>query len=209
MAKTPKGTTPERILDAAERLVQTRGFNGISYADIAGEVGVTKANLHHHFGSKAQLGEALLKRYMLAFSSALAQIDAAAGPVPARLDAYAGLYAGVVRNRRLCLCGVLAAEFETLGEPMRAGVKRFFDGNEAWLTRTLRAGRAEGTILPRFDETEAARLLIASLEGAMLVTRPRHDHKRFEALARTLFTGLGIPLAPARAAGAYSRSRAR
>ena len=51
------------ILDVAERLVQTRGFNGFSYADVASELAVTKASLHYHFPSKAELGEALIDRY--------------------------------------------------------------------------------------------------------------------------------------------------
>ena len=55
--------TATRILDVAERLAQVRGFNGFSYADIAAEVGITKAALHYHFASKADLGEALISRY--------------------------------------------------------------------------------------------------------------------------------------------------
>ena len=55
--------TAERILDIAERLAQTRGFNGFSYADIAAQLPVTKASLHYHFASKAALGSALIMRY--------------------------------------------------------------------------------------------------------------------------------------------------
>jgi TetR/AcrR family transcriptional repressor of nem operon len=64
-ATTPKTETGTRgrILDTAERLVQTRGFNGFSYADVATELGVTKASLHYHFPGKAELGEALVARY--------------------------------------------------------------------------------------------------------------------------------------------------
>ena len=54
------GDTPSRILDVSERLVQQRGFNGFSYADVAAELGVTKASLHYHFPGKAELGEALI-----------------------------------------------------------------------------------------------------------------------------------------------------
>jgi TetR/AcrR family transcriptional repressor of nem operon len=48
--------TRTAILDVAERLVQARGFNGFSYADIAGELGLTRAALHYHFSGKAELG---------------------------------------------------------------------------------------------------------------------------------------------------------
>ena len=48
-----EGRTAEQILDVAEGLVQTRGFNSFSYADIAKQLGITTASLHYHFGSKA------------------------------------------------------------------------------------------------------------------------------------------------------------
>ncbi len=47
--------TQTRVLDIAERLAQTRGFNGFSYADVASELGVTTAALHYHFAGKADL----------------------------------------------------------------------------------------------------------------------------------------------------------
>ena len=67
--------TATRILDVAERLAQVRGFNGFSYADIAAEVGITKAALHYHFASKADLGKALISRYAARFGEALAAIE--------------------------------------------------------------------------------------------------------------------------------------
>ena len=54
--------TRSRILDVAEQLVQTRGFNGFSYADISAELGITKASLHYHFATKAEHGRTLVAR---------------------------------------------------------------------------------------------------------------------------------------------------
>src|SRR5438309_620198 len=105
--------TAGRILDVAERLVQSRGFNGFSYADVAAELGVTKASLHYHFPGKAELGEALINRYAGRFGEALQTIDLDGGDVHARLEAYAALYASVLREQRMCLCGMLAADYET------------------------------------------------------------------------------------------------
>ena len=74
---TPRADTDTatRILDVAERLVQVRGFNAFSYADVAAELQITKAALHYHFASKADLGSALVARYTGDFIDALEGID--------------------------------------------------------------------------------------------------------------------------------------
>src|SRR5688572_25133762 len=107
----PNPDTAQRILDIAERLVQTRGFNGFSYADIAESMKVTKASLHYHFRSKAELGKRLIERYEKNFLDALGGITASTQDARERLRRYADIYAGVVNNNRMCLCGMLAAEF--------------------------------------------------------------------------------------------------
>ena len=186
---TDDSDTATRILDSAEGLVQVRGFNGFSYADVAAELAVTKASLHYHFPGKAELGRALIARYASRFNAALDAIDAEAGDAPAKLSAYARLYAGVLRDRRMCLCGMLAAEYQTLPEPMRAAVIGFFDGNETWVERVLGDGRDEGTLAFAGDPREAARLIVSALEGAMLVARPYGDVERFETAAERLLAG--------------------
>ncbi len=172
--------TSQRILDIAERLVQTRGFNGFSYADIAATLGVTKASLHYHFPSKADLGQRLIERYETNFLATLASIDRAGGSAFDRLQRYVAVYTDVLRNDRMCLCGMLAAEFATLPPPMRDEMKHFFDENERWLSGVLEHGAARGEI--RFAEhaRDVARALMASLEGAMMLARSYGDVARFE-----------------------------
>jgi TetR/AcrR family transcriptional regulator, transcriptional repressor for nem operon len=183
------GDTATRILDSAESLVQVRGFNGFSYADVAGELSLTTASLHYHFPGKAELGRALIARYASRFNNALAEIDARDGDAPGSLRAYAGLYADVLRGRRMCLCGMLAAEYQTLPEAMRAAVIGFFDENEAWVEAVLIRGRDDGTLAFEGSPREAARLIVSALEGAMLVARPYGDVERFEVAAERLLAG--------------------
>ncbi len=178
--------TPDQILDSAERLVQQRGFNGFSYADIASELALSKASLHYHFAGKAELGEALITRYALRFEQALDEIDASISHAGVKLAAYAGLYATVLQGERMCLCGILAAEYQTLPEPMRDAVVRFFDVNEAWLEQVLLQGRQDGTLGFAGPAREAARLIVSGLEGAMLVARPYGEAARFQAAADRL-----------------------
>src|SRR5580693_758470 len=135
-ARSDDGTAT-RILDTAEGLVQVRGFNGFSYADISAEVGITKAALHYHFAGKADLGLALITRYASRFGEALAAIDTPDATPDGRLAGYASLYAQVLRQERMCLCGMLAAEYQTLPRPMQEAVTAFFDANENWLEKVL------------------------------------------------------------------------
>jgi TetR/AcrR family transcriptional regulator, transcriptional repressor for nem operon len=187
--------TAARILDVAERLVQVRGFNGFSYADVAAELGVTKAALHYHFAGKADLGEALISRYASRFIDALAAVDAEAGTASARLAAYTDLYLQVLRNRKMCLCGMLAAEYQTLPPPMQGAVVTFFDWNETWLATVLEQGRDDGSLQLAGSARDTARLIIGTLEGAMMVARTYDDPDRFSSSAASLLAGLASPAA--------------
>ena len=184
--------TATQILDVAERLVQERGYNGFSYADVASELDISKAALHYHYPGKAELGEALIERYATRFADALVAVDARGVAAAEKLRAYAQLYAEVFRDDRMCLCGMLAADYATLPEPMRERVVRFFDDNEVWLGRVLEEGRKAGTIRFKGSPRPVARTLIGGLEGAMLVARPYHDLERFRAAAELLIRGLTV-----------------
>jgi TetR/AcrR family transcriptional repressor of nem operon len=187
--RSEAGDTATRILDIGERLVQVRGFNGFSYADVASELDMTTAALHYHFPGKAELGRALIERYTQRFLAALEEIDARIPDAPDKLDAYAALYAGVLRGQRMCLCGMLAAEYQTLPDPMRDAVIAFIDANEAWVERVLFDGRQAGSIALAGSASDAARLIVSGLEGAMLVARPYGDVARFDTAAEGLLAG--------------------
>ncbi len=177
--------------------MQTRGYNAFSYADVAAELDLTKAALHYHFAGKAELGEALLNRYAVRFAEAVAVIDAKPVDATSKLNSYADLYLDVLQRQRMCLCGMLAAEFETLPEPMRTIVVRFFKDNEIWLSKVLAQGRREGTLHFTGSTREAARFVIAALEGAVLVARLFGDTVRFREAVSSLIAGLGSQV-PAR-----------
>ncbi len=182
--------TADRALDVAERLVQVRGFNGVSYADIAAELAIAKASLHYHFRTKGELGHALISRYSARFAAALAAIDRDTGRPRAKLDAYVELYSEVLRGDRMCLCGMLAAEYETLPAPMGDAVVTFFRDNEAWLGTVVAAGQIDGSLSPRLSPGEASQMILSGLEGAMLLARTDGGITRFQASAERLLDAL-------------------
>ena len=187
---TPAADTSQRILDVAERLVQTRGFNGFSYADIAETLRVTKASLHYHFPSKADLGRRLIERYEQTFLGALGAIDASGAAPRERLKRYARIYADVLRDNRMCLCGMLASDYATLPRPMKDEVKHFFDENERWLATVLDAGRKDGSLEFKGSAVEIARAMVGSLEGAMMLARSYGEPARFQTAAERLIASI-------------------
>ena len=56
-------STADEILRCARSLIIGGGYNGFSYADISGVVGIRKASIHHHFPSKIDLVRAVLQRH--------------------------------------------------------------------------------------------------------------------------------------------------
>jgi len=182
--------TSQRILDVAERLVQTRGFNGFSYADIAEALEVTKASLHYHFPTKGDLGKRLIERYEEGFLAALRSIDSAGAGARDKLKRYIRIYADVLRDNRMCLCGMLASDYATLPKPMKEEVKHFFDENEQWLAAVLDAGRKAGNLEFKGSALELARAMVGSLEGAMMLARSYGEVSRFDTAAVRLIAAL-------------------
>ncbi len=182
--------TADQILDVAEHLVQVRGFNAFSYADVGAELGLTNAALHYHFSTKADLGEALISRYTTRFLKALKEIDESMLDASEKLTAYIDLYFDVLSRKRMCLCGMLAADYETLSANMQAAVADFFKRNEAWLAYVLRLGRNDGTLSFVGSPLDEARAIVGALEGSMLIARSFGDVKRFKSAARQLLAAI-------------------
>ncbi|WP_342150954.1 TetR/AcrR family transcriptional regulator [Methylorubrum sp. SB2] len=163
--------TRASLLSEAEILVRGRGYSGFSYADLAEAVGIRKASIHHHFRTKEDLAGALLAAYAARYDAALADILAQTPDGVARIEAYGKLYLGGVEQGLGCLCAALAVELETLPEGLRRQLSAFFEGHIAWLERVLAEGVADGSVRPGIDPPSHARMVVATLEGALLLER--------------------------------------
>lgn len=62
------------IKQLASDLLVRRGYRGMSYAEIAIQLGITRASIHYHFGSKGELVDEVLADYVEATLHALGKI---------------------------------------------------------------------------------------------------------------------------------------
>ncbi len=186
--------TRGELLDAAERLVRSRGFNGFSYRDLANEVGIKTASIHYHFPSKSDLGEALVERERDVFAQHLAQLDAEEKDPRRRLERFVRLFQAstIGCGNRMCLGAMLAVEQDTLPASMRQAVQELFTQNEAWLAKLLEEGRKLRQFSFKGPAEVAARALFSSLEGALLTARTFQDIRRFEAATRWILQTISV-----------------
>ncbi len=189
---TDKTGTATRILDIAQRIVQMRGFNAFSYADVAEVMNVTKASLHYHFPSKAILGEALIQRYIADFRVALASLERNSPSTAQQLYGYASIYQSVLADHRCCFCCMLSADYMTLPPPMQAGVRMFFTYNRTWLSAVLDRGKADGELDFAAPTEDVADFIVAALEGAMLTCWVEGGAPRFARIAQRVLAAVSI-----------------
>lgn len=183
--------TAERIMDTAQRMVQTRGFNAFSYADISKQVGIRKASVHYYFPSKKDLGKELVSRYRTAFRDRLDLIDSETDDSRRKLRNYAQLYLDALRDEdRMCLCGMMASDIATLPDEVRREVVSFFADNEAWLARVLDEGRKIQVFSFSGSAQSEAQFFLSGLQGAMLLARTYGDEARLRTTTNKLLTKL-------------------
>lgn len=174
----------DRILDFAQTLVQTRGYNAMSYRDLADEIGIKTSSIHYYFPAKEDLAVALVHRYRAAFKGALATIDAETSDPSLRFKRFVDLFVGTVRDGKICLCGMFASDLSTLSETVQEQIRGFFSENEDWLTQLLKGGRETGRFTFNGSSQIKAEAIFSMLEGAMIAARLFNDEKRLLSAAQ-------------------------
>jgi len=184
--------TAERVMDAAEALIQQRGYAGFSFDDVAQAVGIRKPSVHHHFRTKAELVTELALRHTRRFESALAAIDVARSQPLARLKAYVRLFSRTYANDgRLCVCGMLGAEAGALPVGVADAAADFFRLNLTWLAAAFRDAQNARQVRTDLRASALAEALLAALEGAMVVGRGARSGGGPAAVGKTFLAGIG------------------
>ena len=171
------------ILDAAQDIIQLRGYNGFSFADISQAVGIRKASIHHHFPSKAALGVAVIRRYREFFHELLKESDRKGTTGIDKIHHYAKLYEEVLLQKKLCLCGMLASDIETLPKILKKEIRGFFDDNVTWLSAVLKKNFKS---ISDKAQNEIAWHIISTLQGGVILARMQDQVEIFSSIWKEL-----------------------
>ena len=184
----------QKILDIAESLMQTQGYNAFSYKDIAALVGVKTSSIHYYFPTKADLGKAVVKKHIDSLCDELEQlINNKKLSFKKKLELFVdGIVANTYSaNRKMCLGGMLASDVLTLPEMIQKEVCIFFNRLEDWLKRLLieSISNKECSIEKKDIKNEIL-LIFSLLEGALLLARLFEDDERLVVARRHIVARL-------------------
>ena len=192
-------TTDRRtqILDAAATLISQRGYTATSVEDVIRESHLSgKSHFYHYFRSKEELGYEVLNRQFERFTERGLAIlrEPMIDPVE-RLGLFIDSLVAV-QAARGCRggspFGSLAAELADAHEGFRARIDAVFERWAGQLQSLLWEGRAQ--LRADVDSARLARFVIATLEGAMLVSRVSRDVEALQGIAHDLKRFVGTHL---------------
>ncbi|MET0255720.1 MAG: TetR/AcrR family transcriptional regulator [Luteibacter sp.] len=173
--------TQQKLIDSARYLIQTRGYNGFSYADVAEQVKVRKASIHHHFPSKVDLARAVVEESRALILAQTRTLDGGAFDPEEQLRFYTGYWEKCIADASapFCVAGMLASELTTLPADLAENVRAHFRDLSNWIETVL----TKGAQLGLFDLPGPARLeaesFMSLVYGAMLTARAYGEPKVF------------------------------
>jgi TetR/AcrR family transcriptional repressor of nem operon len=172
--------TREAILDAATELMHLKGYQATTLDDVLRESGVGKGNFYYHFKSKEDLGYAILDQVIASFLGRTLDpcfSDPGTGRL-AQIRCFLDLVLAAQRERNCvggCALGNLASELSDVHEGFRARLSFVFSAWQDRLTWALMEAQRAGSVRPDCRPDAVAQFLVASLEGAILVTKLTKD----------------------------------
>lgn len=162
--------TKSKILDAAESMTQASGVNGFSYLDLADEVGVKTSSIHYHFKTKADLMLAMVERVKATHGAAMSQLQSKLDAPKDRLLEVVKLFQGYVKEEKFCLCGMMAAEMQSVSPEVKERLKGYFQQFQDWLAKQFKE-------MKHGDSKGLAMGFMGALEGSLLIARLHGDPK--------------------------------
>ena len=190
--------TRERLLQAASREIYRSGFQSASVDTILAVAGVTKGALYYHFDSKEALGHAVIDEVIATCVRGkwVRPLQNGTDPIDALIGAVQGIPVRPTDVRGGCQLNNLAQEMSSLDAGFRKRLAIIFDAWREAVAFVLREGQNHGSVRRDVEPADAARFLIAMVEGYAALAKNAQDPKVMKAGIRNIVDWLRSLRAP-------------
>ncbi|MGW1259045.1 TetR/AcrR family transcriptional regulator [Streptomyces sp. NPDC002513] len=178
----------EKILTAAQSLIELRGYSALGVAEICKAAGVPKGSFYYFFESKEALALAVLdEHWEVQRGDWVRALHNDTEPLlrlrrlfqETAADLRAGQQScGTVSG---CMFGNLTLELSNQTEPIRERLQQIFQAQVEMVEKVITEARQRGDVTVG-DTREAARSVVAQLEGQVLFAKLYNNTRHLEAL---------------------------
>jgi TetR/AcrR family transcriptional regulator, transcriptional repressor for nem operon len=161
--------TRQQILDLAENLIRSKGYNSFSYQDIATMLGVKSAAIHYHFPTKEVLGLEVIKENIKRFTKFKEHVFGL--ELEVQLDEFIKTYTDSFDKNNVCIVGAISVEYYGLPETMTTVMTGLATIIHDWLTKLLAIGKAAGVFHFDIKPEKKALLIISNLAAGIQLSR--------------------------------------
>ncbi len=175
--------TRQEIIRKAAPIFNRKGYHGAALSDLMRATGLEKGGIYRHFSSKEELAAAAFDyAWREALEARVHDLDA----VPNSVDRLKQLVANFVERRGIIPggCPLLNTAIDTDdgNSVLRERARKALRGWRDSVVSIIRAGIKVREIPPQIDAKKVATLIIASLEGAVMVYRLERDEQALRAV---------------------------
>lgn len=183
--------TRERIMELAEELILTKGYNAFSYQDISSELGIKNAAIHYYFPSKANLGTSIVKNNRQRFEEMVENMEIRKFDESKQLESFLRVYVKSNREQKICVIGSLGPDFNTLPEPSQNELKNMTNRIIQWLSTILESGKKKGVFSFKGEARNRALLILSNMVASLQLARIM-DKAEFKNIHQSLLEDLKV-----------------
>jgi TetR/AcrR family transcriptional regulator, transcriptional repressor for nem operon len=174
----PQHESKARILDAALRVIRTKGYSATTIDDVCATAGLTKGSFFHHFKSKDELALAATAHF-----AEMADGLFAAAPYRTLNDPRDRVI-GYVKFRKsiltgdlpefTCLLGTLVQEAYETHPAIREACDKYISAHAALVEQDIAAAKRIYAPKAKWSPASLALFTQAALQGAFILAKAKH-----------------------------------
>jgi len=176
---TSRGTSTRKdILAAAVSLASVEGLESLSIGTLATELGMSKAGLFAHFGSKEALQVATVEAARVVFNNEVVLPARGRPPGIPQFQSYIDAYLSFVQRRVHpggCFFTAMSTEFDDRRGPVRSQVRAFAIECRDLLEQTIREAQALDQIHAWVDPAQVVFEAMALVRGTIVTYQLLRD----------------------------------
>ncbi len=186
-----KESTKHRAVQEARSLVQSFGYSGFTFQQVAENLQIRQPSLYQHFKSKEDLGGHLIEDYVNRFRewTEVIKVFDPKGKINALFETFSSFSQD---RRKICPLSSLISDYNSLPKPMQRALRKLFDVQYSWLNEVIQEGQRTKIFRKDKSSQELAEQVLSMAFGSQLVARVLGAADKIRELKERVFESLVI-----------------